>query len=89
MPRRTGGKDAECKRLAAEDRRRQIRRRRVVAFDRLQHVVDVMLADRRNAWDLTSDGSYTRSIPPADADANSPAVLGSFETLMRHAQGKA
>jgi polyphosphate kinase len=59
-----------------------------VARGRLQHVVDVMLADRRNAWDLTPDGSYTRAVPPADADPNSAAALGTFETLMRHAQGK-
>jgi len=50
---------------------------------RLQRIVQVHLADHRNAWDLTDDGDYTRRTPPPGADPDGPESLGTFETLMR------
>ncbi len=52
---------------------------------RLLRILQIMNADRRGAWQLQSDGSYARLTPtPAEAaDPNHPAVLGTFETLMR------
>ena len=53
---------------------------------RLARLVEIMLGDRRCAWDLTSEGHYTRRAPPpGGAEPESPAVLGTFRTLMNEA----
>ncbi len=57
------------------------------ARGRLQRVIDVMLADRRKAWELLPDGRYVARTPPPGAPADSPAVDGTFATLMREAMG--
>ncbi len=58
-----------------------------VARAKLQRIVQVMMADRRGAWELGADGSYRRREPGADAEPESMAVQGTFETLMREARG--
>lgn len=55
---------------------------------RLQRVVDVMLADQKNAWDLMPDGIYVQRRPAQAGprtDPTSPEVIGTFTTLMREA----
>lgn len=52
---------------------------------RIARMFAVHFADHRNAWDLTTQGAYTRRTPPADAAPDSPEALGTFETLMREA----
>ena len=42
----------------------------------------VSLADRRNAWEMQSDGSYVQLIPEPGSDAGSE---GTHEALMRRA----
>ena len=54
-----------------------------VARSRLWSMIDVFLRDRRKAWTLNPDGSYTRLKPPSNGQADSPEVLGTFEALMR------
>jgi polyphosphate kinase len=54
---------------------------------RLQRIVEVMAADNRKAWDLLPDGSYVARQPPESAAADSPAVAGTFVTLMKEAAG--
>src|SRR5690606_4688897 len=56
---------------------------------RLHEIIETMLRDHRNAWDLMPDGAYVRREPPAGADPESPEVLGVFETLMRRAAAQA
>jgi polyphosphate kinase len=58
-----------------------------LARQRLKKIIQIMLEDHRKAWDLNADGSYTRRFPQADADPDSPHVLGTFESLMREATG--
>jgi polyphosphate kinase len=55
------------------------------ARERLNRIINVHLADQRNAWDLIPDGTYVRRTPPALASPDSPEFLGTFETLMRDA----
>lgn len=55
---------------------------------RLLRILQIMNADRRGAWQLQPTGSYVR-LQPADTDAadpDSPANLGTFDTLMREAR---
>ena len=52
---------------------------------RLWRMLDVMLQDRRKASVLNPDGSYTQLTAAPTDDPTSPAVLGTFETLMRDA----
>ena len=52
---------------------------------RLFEIFAVHLADQRQAWDLSHDGAYTRRTPQADAHPDSPAAIGTFESLMRSA----
>lgn len=54
---------------------------------RLWRIFEITLADRRNAWDLTPDGAYTRRVTPKDAEPESPEALGTFESLMAEASG--
>lgn len=53
---------------------------------RLLRILEVSLEDGRNAWELRSNGSYTRRTHAGDAAADSPGVLGTFATLMADAQ---
>jgi polyphosphate kinase len=53
------------------------------AKQRLWGIVDIALRDRRKAWVMQEDGSYTQPDPLPDADPDSPEALGTFETLMR------
>jgi polyphosphate kinase len=57
--------------------------RDAAARARLARIVDIMLEDRRNAWDLCGDGSYAQRRPDPEADPVSPAALGTFATLMQ------
>ena len=47
---------------------------------RLWEILEVCLADRRNAWELQPDGSYTLLSPESDHD---PVPGGTHETMMR------
>nr|MBX2852137.1 hypothetical protein [Phycisphaeraceae bacterium] len=45
----------------------------------LKQMLDVMLVDERQAWDMHPDGTYTQRTP---ADANTTPALGTHRTLM-------
>ena len=49
---------------------------------RLWEILEVCLADRRNAWEMQSDGSYVELMPEPGRDAGSE---GTHEALMRRA----
>ncbi|MEM6460221.1 MAG: polyphosphate kinase 1, partial [Planctomycetota bacterium] len=51
---------------------------------KLQTILDTMLADQRQTWDLAADGSYTQRKPPrvTKKNAASPAVVGTHQHLM-------
>ncbi|MEN0019383.1 MAG: polyphosphate kinase 1 [Planctomycetota bacterium] len=49
---------------------------------RLARIIEVMVRDHRNAWDLQHDGSYIQRFPPNGAEPDSPEAAGTFETLM-------
>lgn len=52
---------------------------------RLHHIVSMQLRDRRRAWEMAPDGTYSRVEPdPGDPDEG-PERLGSFEALCREA----
>jgi polyphosphate kinase len=53
---------------------------------RLAQIFDVHMQDHVNAWDLKPGGTYARRASTIDALPDSPASLGTFETLMRAAQ---
>ena len=57
------------------------------AKKKLLRIVDVMLEDRRNAWVLDAKGTYSRREPTGTEGAESPALLGTFGTMMREAEG--
>ena len=46
---------------------------------RLQEILDIMLADQRQAWDMHSDGTYTQRTP---SDPLAPEAIGTHRTLM-------
>jgi polyphosphate kinase len=50
---------------------------------RLAAVLDIMIRDRRCAWDLRPDGTYERPPEAPDAPEDSPERLGTFESIMR------
>jgi polyphosphate kinase len=52
---------------------------------RLWEILQVCLADRRNAWQLQDDGSYVQLMPDADGGAGSD---GTHETMMRLARAR-
>jgi len=56
---------------------------------RLRHILEVCLADHRQAWDMHGDGNYTQRTVPDDADPKSPAALGTHQTLMTLARQRA
>ncbi|MEM9347034.1 MAG: polyphosphate kinase 1 [Planctomycetota bacterium] len=47
----------------------------------LQEMLDTMLVDQRQAWDMHPDGSYTQRQP---GDLNSASSVGTHRTLMDH-----
>jgi polyphosphate kinase len=53
---------------------------------KLQTILETMLADHRQAWDMHADGSYTQRTPPdpkdQDVDPAGPAVVGTHQHLM-------
>lgn len=53
---------------------------------RLHRLVQIMLADQRDAWDLAPDGSYVPRTPSAAAPPDSPETLGTFATMMRESK---
>lgn len=56
---------------------------------RLWEALDICLRDRRQAWVLGPDGTYTQLRPDenaADQDRNVPEILGTHEALMRIAR---
>ncbi len=58
------------------------------ARQKLLHILQVMNADRRGAWELRSDGSYEKLLPTSPeqpAGAETAETLGTFEALMRDA----
>ena len=48
--------------------------------ERLRTILDIHLADQRNAWDMQSDGSYIKRIPTDET------TLGSQEKLIQEAE---
>lgn len=54
--------------------------------ERLLRVFQVMIADRRNAWTLLPDGQYVQEPLPDGTDPQSPASIGTFETLINDAR---
>jgi polyphosphate kinase len=47
---------------------------------RLWNILEIMLHDHRQAWDMQPDGSYVQRTPPAGASG--PELLGTHQTLM-------
>jgi polyphosphate kinase len=47
---------------------------------RLWEILEVCLADRRNAWEMQSDGSYIQLLPDTD---DGPGSAGTHATMMR------
>lgn len=54
---------------------------------RLARIIEVMLADGRNAWELRPDGRYVPREPAPGSDRESPAVVGTFRALRREQGG--
>jgi polyphosphate kinase len=50
---------------------------------RLNRIIEIMLADRRNAWSLDSEGNYHRRTCDVGVDEKDPQMSGTFESLMR------
>ncbi len=48
--------------------------------ERLWEILQIMLRDQRQAWDMQPDGSYVQRDPPAGASG--PEALGTHQTLM-------
>ncbi len=53
---------------------------------RLKRILDVMMSDHRQAWDLDPSGTYTQREPAPDAEPDSPHAAGTFQTLMLDAK---
>ena len=50
---------------------------------RLRHILDIMLADQRQAWDMQPDGAYVQRTPREDAGDN---AIGTHKRLMEEAR---
>jgi polyphosphate kinase len=50
--------------------------------ERLWEILQIMLQDRRQAWDMRPDGSYVQRVPPAADGRAGAANLGTQQTLM-------
>lgn len=55
---------------------------------RLHHITTVQLRDRRRAWEMAPDGTYSRILPAEDDPEEGPERLGSFEALCREAMAR-
>ena len=55
---------------------------------RLSGILRAMFADRRFAWDLNTDGSYTRLAPSPGADPETVEATGEFQWLMNEAKNR-
>ena len=53
---------------------------------KLWEFLDICLHDKRQAWVLASDGSYTQLHPSEGDDPNGPETLGTHQTLMNLAR---
>jgi polyphosphate kinase len=49
---------------------------------RLWEILQILLADQRQAWDLRSDGSSVQRTPPSDPTLTKPEVVGTHQTQM-------
>jgi polyphosphate kinase len=49
---------------------------------RLWQILQVMLQDHRQAWDMQPDGSYVQRVPLADGPPDGPEKVGTQEALM-------
>ena len=56
------------------------------ARERLCRLREILLRDRKRAWDLRPDGSYLLRTPPEGADEESPEAGGTFRHLMHLAR---
>jgi polyphosphate kinase len=56
---------------------------------RLWQILQLMLRDHRQAWDMQPDGSYIQRVPPADTPPDGPEQLGTHKTLMALTLGAA
>ncbi len=56
---------------------------------RLQLILDVMLRDRRQAWDMHGDGNYTQRHPDPQVAADAGENLGTHQILMELARREA
>jgi polyphosphate kinase len=56
--------------------------------ERLWEILQIMLHDHRQAWDLHPDGTYTQRISPPDG-ASGPETLGTQQVLMDLARKRA
>jgi polyphosphate kinase len=52
---------------------------------RLWDLMQNMLADQRQAWDMQPDGSYVQRTPAVDGDPNRTEALGTHQLLMMQA----
>jgi polyphosphate kinase len=50
--------------------------------ERLWEILQLMLQDRRQAWDMQPDGTYVQRTPPTSDGQAGPAYLGTQQTLM-------
>lgn len=53
---------------------------------KLLRIIEINLADHRQAWDLLPDGEYTQRHVPKDAKADSLESMGTFGALMAEAE---
>ena len=49
---------------------------------RLQRIIEIMMQDKRNAWELRRDGRYDVRKASATAEPDSPEAAGTFNALM-------
>jgi polyphosphate kinase len=49
---------------------------------RLWEILQVMLHDHRQAWDMRPDGTYLQRCPPGGPGTGGPEVMGTHQTLM-------
>ncbi len=55
------------------------------ARKRLLQIMGVSFVDQRNAWELRTDGGYSRRCPQPGCDPNSDGAVGTFAAMMREA----
>ncbi len=55
------------------------------ARQRLLRILEVSAADRRDSWEMKSDGIYVKRTPNDGSEDESPEWIGSFEALCQDA----